>query len=168
MNKNEIRISEISISDLDELFEISSNKDVAQYMRFETHTKKNQTKDLILNYTENKNNKGFAIRTNGADNIIENELIGIFGFNKTNNNLEYDITTFIAKKFWNKGISSIVLGEMILYAKNNLKQTTLVSHVVADNNASCALMRKFDFKLDNVIYFDDLPSGLNVYKLELV
>lgn len=149
----------LKLSDVEHVYKLTSDPEVAQYMRFDTHTSLTQAENLIRECILD-GNFAIAIRTR------ENNFAGIFVLKRTEKIGEYDISTFLGKQFWNMGYSQAILSYMKKYAKQKFDATALFAYVVADNIGSCTVLLKNEFVLDHIIQID-LPCGLNVYKLTI-
>ena len=154
----EITYRKLELSDLQDLYKLTSNENVAKYMRFDAHTSIEQTKTLLHEYL---NSSSFAI-------IIEDEFVGVFIFKLEElDHHNASMSIFSSEKYWNKGISSRVLADMIHYGKDTLDITKLSAYVVEENQGSRNVLLKNGFSEVTYLEFDDFDSKLFVYELHV-
>lgn len=158
-----LKLRPLSFDDLEDVYHLASAEEVAQYMRFDRHENKEQTKALLSDYIENKQHNALAIieKASGA-------FVGVFVFKQNEEEAsDYSLTTFNGKAFWNKGYSTEILQAAMPYAKEVLGAKTLRAYVISQNKGSCKVLEKSNFKVVKILEFEDLPCPLLVYKIDL-
>lgn len=143
LNGEVVSLRPISTSDFDELFEVASDADI-----WEQHPNP-------LLYTEIEFKKYFdgAVKSNSAFAIISNEdnsIIGTsryYGYNSEKREVVIGYT-FIAKKYWGRGVNREIKDLMIEHALNYVD--SVVFHVAKSNIRS----RKAVEKLGAVLFFE--------------
>ena len=151
-----ITYRELEQTDLEELYTLTSNVNVAKYMRFDTHTSIEQTKELLEEYLKNRSS---AI-------IVDNEFAGVFIFKfDEGDNSNVSMSIFLGEKYWSKGIATQVLAYMISYgnAQGDIKK--LSAYVVEENLGSRKALLKNNFVKVKCLEFEDFDSKLLVYEL---
>lgn len=163
METEKLIIKPLTTDDIDHVFALTSDEDVAKYMRFGCHKTRAEAEALVAEYTTLPQ-MGFA--------LVEKEsqgFVGIFAFKKNLEveHIEYSMTTFIDKKFWNKGYASEMLEGMIDYAKHSLHADALTAYIVSENIGSQSVVKKSNFTLVKKLKFDDLPGELYIFSKRL-
>ena len=145
-------------NDLQELYKLTSNINVAKYMRFDAHTSIKQAKELLEDYLKSIS---FAI-------IADDEFAGVFAFKfDENDNNNASMSIFISEKYWSKGMASQVLSYMVDYAKAKDDIKKLTAYVVEENTGSRKVLLKNNFSEVKYLEFDDFDSKLFVYELNI-
>lgn len=156
---SELKIRPLTQDDLSDLFNLTSNEEVARYMRFETNTDISQAKVILDEYLQNK---AYAV-------MIKNKFAGVFVLKQENEETEktYSMSTFLAKEYWNKGYTSYLLVHIKSYARKELNAKYLKAYVVDANKGSSKALINNGFLESEVLHFPDLDGGLIIYKCEL-
>lgn len=158
-----LKLTTSTIDDAEKIFSLTSNANIAEFMRFDTHTDISQAQEYLRNYIDNENVHAFTVHR-----IFDGEFIGFYALkNEDDLENEYDQTVFIDEKYWGNGYNQEILKSMIEFAKTELNAVSLTAHIVAVNNSSITCIEKFNFKLIKALTFDDYPHPLNIYRLEL-
>ena len=145
-------------SDTDAVFAMTSDETVARFMRFDTHTEREQARKLIEEYGA----EGFAIldkQTGG--------MAGLFAMKPGGQEGWYGLSVLFLPQYWGRGYCREVLARMIRYASEDKQAVVLEAYVVSDNTASCRSLERNGFHLEETLYFDDLTSGLRIYRRHL-
>lgn len=150
-------IRKLEHSDLDELFKLTSDENVARYMRFDKHKTIDETKTLMDEYLQNI---AFAV-------TVEEQFAGVFILKKEKDQNDYSISTFLHERFWNKGYAGRILSQIKIYSKEELSAKSLVAYVVDENEGSRKVLVKNDFYVSEILEFPDWQNKLYVYKFDL-
>lgn len=153
-------LTKLTLDDVDNVYSLTSDEEIAKYMRFDTHNDIKQAYDLVFEYVNSKSAHPFAIRQKE-----DNKFVGIFVLKKYDDN-SYEMSTFMGKEFWGKKYNQETLKAIKQYAKEELNADALYGYVVVDNIASCKSLLNNGFVLHKTIPID-IPCGLNIYKLDL-
>ena len=158
-----LKLITTTMDDVKNIFSLTSNENVAEFMRFDTHTDISQAQEYLSEYVDNEKIHPFTIQQ-----LEDGAFVGFYALkNECDDKDVFDQTVFLDEKFWGKGYNQEILQFMIDYAKNTLNAAALTAHVVAVNSGSVACVEKFNFGLIEVMTFDDYPHPLNIYRLEL-
>ena len=152
----DIKCRRLVEDDLSDVFNLTSNEKISQFMYFKRHKSIDEAKELLDKYIKNE---GYAI-------LIHNEFAGVFVFKEYESEYEYSMSTFLNETYWNKGYSTVILSYMMKYAKEELKAKALVAYVVEKNEGSRKVLLKNGFNESKVLHFEDLPCGLIIYRKE--
>ncbi len=145
-------------SDLDDLFRLTSNERVAQYMRFDTHTDVEQTRRMLQEYRQLP--AAFAV-------LIGDRFAGVFTLKPAGEPSAYIVSVFLDEAYWNQGYASHLMGRMKEYARRELGARVLIGYVVSLNEGSKRTLTKNGFTRVETLTFPDLPEGLEIYRCEL-
>ncbi|MBQ6992216.1 MAG: GNAT family N-acetyltransferase [Clostridia bacterium] len=162
-------LREITEDDAEEMYKNwASDDEVSKYVRWSTHKNVEETKEYIKAEQERCKNQccynwGIVLKEN-------QELIGAIGAFPSEDNI-YELGYNIAKKHWNKGITTEALKRVLKYLINNKGMYRFrCSHAVL-NPASGAVMRKAGFKYshdDSAEKFDKSRCfDIKVYYLDI-
>lgn len=148
--KDCIRLRPLEKGDIDTLFALTSNPEVARYMRFQTHTDRSQAEELYQEYTK-EGNYGYLITLPdgtpvGAAALKEGQDISIFSF----------------PEYWNRGYSTQVIHELMKEAKNH-GILYLKAYVVDENIGSRKILEKSGFTVEETFETTDKGAMLYVY-----
>lgn len=157
-----LTIRPLSFEDLEAVYQIASDEEVAHYMRFDAHKSKEETKVLLEAYITSGDCYALAIheKETGA-------FVGLFVFKKGEEAEDYTLTSFNGKAYWNKGYNTEILKAMKPYAKEVLGAKTLTAYVVGDNKGSCKVLEKNDFQVIEALNKEDLTCPLFIYQIQL-
>lgn len=144
-------VREITVNDVDRLYEIYSDADVVRYIENLYENREEElrfTKDYILNQY-----RFYEYGMWIVESIKTNEIIGRAGiFDRADE--EYKEIGFVfAKEYWGKGYAKETLKAIINYANEELGVDTLIAHVMRDNLRSKRLLESlgFVFERDAVV-----------------
>lgn len=136
--------------DIGTIFALTSNPEVAQYMRFQTHTDPSQAEELFREYTK-EGSYGYLITQQdgtpvGVAALKEGEDISIFSF----------------PEYWNRGYSTQVIGELVKEAKRH-GIPYLKAYVADKNMGSRRILEKSGFTVKETFESDDKESVIYIY-----
>lgn len=147
--------------DLPPVYSLTSDPEVAKYMRFSTHTDPSQTLKLIDELTS-QGNHGFIILTRPAGIFA-----GVFALKADRNDPNTaDLSLFLDKQFWNRGFA----GELLEFARKEAPKMgfRLLQAWVADGNIpSQKALEKAGFTFQQRLTFRGMEQGVNIYQLQL-
>ncbi|EJO5346939.1 GNAT family N-acetyltransferase [Clostridium botulinum] len=154
-------LKSISLSDAKNVYSLTSDDNVARFMRFNTHIHINETKNLIKEYML-KGNCGFTVIEKESG-----EFVGVCGLKQDKDFPNtFSLSTFSTPKFWNKGYNTQILKELKNYASKELKAKCIKAHVVSTNIGSLKVLEKNGFVFKQKLILKDLPQGLLIYTLD--
>lgn len=139
-------VREITVSDVDRLYEIYSDADVVRYIENLYENREEElrfTKDYIINQY-----RFYEYGMWIVESIKTNEIIGRAGiFDRADQ--EYKEIGFVfAKEYWGRGYAKETLKAIINYANEELEVDTLIAHVMRDNLRSKRLLESLGFVYD--------------------
>lgn len=156
-------LQSLTIEDAHDIFSLTSDKRVTEFMSFDTHESIEQAIDYVNDYLNCDNTYPFTIHRK-----IDNTFIGFYSIKKCEDYKDgYSQTVFLGSDFWNNGYNQEILQAGIEFAKNVLGADALYGYIVEINKASIACALKYGYKQIDSLKFDDYPHLLNVYKLSL-
>lgn len=136
-------IREITVADVDRLYEIYSDPETKQYIEDLYANKEDEIK-----YTEEYIANQYRFFEYGLWIVVDksnNKIIGRAGlFNRENQDL-IELGFVFDKNYWGKGYASEVLTAVIDYARSELSVTSMCAHVHKDNVRSKKLLEKLGF-----------------------
>lgn len=143
-------LREIDFNDLDDIFEIFSNKKVMKYYDLYPHKVIEESKNLISNFKKNSIN-GNMIRF-GIIEASTNKLIGTCGFHnfsKENNKAEigYDLNI----NYWNRGIMTKIINRLVEIGINDLNLNRIEAFVETENINSRKLLLSCKFTEEGLL-----------------
>lgn len=139
------------ITDADDMFEnYASNDNVTKYMTWETHKDIDATKEYLQSLTKSYSNSKFfdwAIELKS-----ENKVIGSIGAKKPDENLsKIEIGYCIGEKWWNHGIVTEALKEIIRFLFEEVDVNRIEAYHDIRNPASGRVMQKCGMKFEGVL-----------------
>lgn len=158
---NGLILTELTLEDAGEVFQMTSDPEVARFMRFNTHTSLEEAKALILDLTQ-EGYHSFLIREKASG-----EMVGVYALETTETPGLYGLSLFSQVKFWGKGYMTRIMLEMEQYAKDVLHAHRLQGHIVADNKGSVKVAEKCGYSLVKTMQVEGLDCPLLLYRKEL-
>ena len=76
------------------------------------------------------------------------------------------MSLFSFQRFWNKGYNTAAVELLKTFAQEQGIRG-LKAYVVEENYGSRKVMEKCGFQIQEILHFDDFPSGLYVYALPM-
>lgn len=146
--------------DLPPVFSLTSDPEVARYMRFDAHTDPSQTLDLI-NELNGNGNHAYLVMTRAEC------FAGVFALRKAEESPDTaELTIFLAKRHWNQGFC----GELLRFAREKapgMGFSKLCAWVADGNTASQKALEKAGFTVEQRLTVRGWDGGLTVYQLSL-
>ena len=146
---------------------LASQPEVARYMRFSTHTGRQETAAWLAEVLSLPDDRAFAVteREGGA-------FVGVFLLKRRRepgqDGNEADMSYFSGPERWNRGYAAELLRWAKAYARREMDVSSLAAWVAAENTGSCRALARAGFTLAEKHRFDDLPGdGLYVYRCAL-
>ena len=156
MGGDPIFLRPLTQADADTIFTFTSNPEVAKYMRFDQHRTVEEAAELLRNYMDIQN-YGFMICLRETE-----QPIGVAALMQEKVRNCFSVSMYSAPEYWGNGYCSKGLEQLIALGRG-LELVQFTAHIVGDNQASRRMVEKVGFRLEKVLHFDDLPSGLYVY-----
>jgi len=168
--KNElVKLRELKLSDAEFIAKNAKDRDITKYTfviapPFDLKTAQKFIRKANKEIKD-KTAYEFGIELNDTKELIG--TINLFNINQKNKNAE--IGFWLAKEFWNKGLSDQSLDLMLEFGFNKLKLERIQGRVLDKNESAQKLLERTGFKLEgrlrqktflNNQWFDDLIYGL--------
>ena len=161
MNTDQLFLRPLSQEDIPTIFSLTSDPEVARYMRFSTHTSRQEAEDLYREYTT-FGNYGYLICR--KDTLAP---VGVAALKKEENDgASRSMSVFLYPRFWNQGYSTEVVRHLTDIARQE-HFSCLKAYGVQDNTGSCRVLEKNGFLVQEILHFPDLPSGLCIFTRQL-
>lgn len=159
---NRFILRKISLDDINDIFEILSDKETTKYLNINRHKCINDTKTLLndyLNGLKDGTKYPFAIINKDTKEFLGIFLIKLDLYDEDS----FESTAYINKKYWNKGILSEVLPYMIDYAFNEIKTENFRGFVMEENGASARVLEKNGFRLEKIFNVPGIEHKIKSY-----
>lgn len=164
-----LQLRQLTPEDGKNLFSLTSQEEVARFMRFDTQRSLEEAEALLREYLEPQN-AAFAV-------LIEDTFAGVFVLKavkpeettspQTETGRQYTISIFLSPAFWNQGYTTEIIRRMKAYSREKLHADSLLAYVVEENTGSKRALEKCGFFVEEILHFPDLPGGLFVYRCNL-
>jgi [ribosomal protein S5]-alanine N-acetyltransferase len=164
-----VKLRELKFSDAEFIAENAKDKDIIKYTfviapPFDLETAKKFIRKA------NKEIKDKTAYEFGIELDNTKELIGTINlFNISRKNKNAEIGFWLAKKYWNKGLSDQALSLMLKFGFNELNLKRIQARVLGKNEPAQKLLERTGFELEGKLrqktflnnqWFDDLIYGL--------
>lgn len=149
-------VSEMTLDDVDRLYEIYADKETKQYVE-DLYKDREEEREYTKKYINNQYKffeYGIWIVREKEDSVI----IGRAGLFNRDDQDEIEIGFVFAREYWGMGYASEVLSAILSYAREELDVTNIVAHVHHENDRSKKLLMKLGFEfvketeIDNKAY----------------
>lgn len=152
----------ISLNDYNKVYEILSDEETVKYLNMNRHKcitdSKNMLKDY-LNGLKDGTKYPFAIIDKDTKDFLGIFLIKLDLYNDD----AFESTTYINKKYWNKGILSEILPYIIDYVFKEIKTKNFRGYVMEKNGASARVLEKTGFKLEKIFEVPGIEGKIKSY-----
>ena len=139
-------LRKVTINDLDDLFNNwSSDIKTTKFLKFKTHTTKEETMNFINNWIKKYEQKDLIWVIELKEN---NQVIGTISASKSYKYKCAEIGYSISSKYWNQGIMTETLIEVIKYLFNECDFNIIETIIPSDNIASIKVAEKCNLKLE--------------------
>ncbi len=164
LQTKDLCLRQMTLQDKENMYALTKEQMVAQYMHFSRHEESSETEEMIKNYLR-KQQQNLALPY-----VVEQretgEFVGVFVLKRDNKEEPgYSITAFFAPDSWGKGYLTQILCCVREYALHTLGMDYLEAYVVEENIGSCKGCLKAGFFLYQQLTFDDWDGVLNVYRI---
>lgn len=142
---------------LDNVYKMLSDEEVILYLNMDKHKDIDDTKNLFLDYSNDKDKYPFVILDN--DNFVGVFLIKLDLYDKDC----FEFTIYLDKSYWNKGVYTEVLPYMTDYAFKSIGTGNFRGFVMENNMASRKVLEKCNFKLEKIFKVDGIEGNIYSY-----
>lgn len=161
-------LRKISINDAEDVFEIGSCQDVAQYVTWEAHKSIDDAKAFIKSadkFPEKKQLYPWVIVLKS-----ENKVIGGCSFmNWQPEQSRAETGYMLSKKYWNKGYMTEALREVIKFGFEKMELNRIEALCNPENTASIKVLEKVGMKLEGLLrqylFFKGKFWDFNIYSI---
>lgn len=149
-------------NDINDVYEMLSDEDVITNLNMNIHTSIKDTKALLedykLQFVEGKKLPLAII------NKADNKFIGVFLIKLDLYNEDaYECTVYLKKQFWNKGIYSEILPQMVKFAFEIIGMGNFRGYVMEKNSVSAKGLEKNGFELEKIFEVPGLEGKIKSY-----
>lgn len=148
----------VAEKDLEDLYQVLSDPDVAKFDYFYPLTDREQVKEVIKRYQKQVEDNveitwGLALKEN-------NKLMGICCLgNIERESKRAEIGYDIAQAYWNKGYATEALKAMVDYGFSVMNLNRIEATITPGNDASIKVLKKLNFVEEGVLRERDLIKG---------
>lgn len=156
-----LKIAEITINDIELLYQLTGNKDVMRY--FSEVLSYNDTKQMVLKILDHYKNYGYCFWKVLLKS--KEEFVGITGllYQEVDGKAETEIAFRIKPEYWNKGYATEAAKACKEYGETNLRKKGLISLIHPQNNASKRVAQKLGAKRAGTVIFMGHEHKVYVY-----
>lgn len=132
------------ISDLDDLHDFMSNKEVANLAGFNVKNRKDESLNILKQFIIDSSNSLWAIE---LKNI--NKAIGWIELHEYPNRIDKnskEIGCVLSQKYWGQGLMPEALKQVLYYGFNEQKLNSIICSHFVNNNQSKRVIEKCSFK----------------------
>lgn len=151
-------LREVNEGDVEEIYEIFSNPNVAKYDWFHPIKNKEEALKFIERYKEEFEEQeeitwGIALKEN-------NKLIGIcclgdFDVNARRAEIGYDLI----ESHWNKGYATEAIKKIVEFGLKEMNLNRIEAFITPGNDSSVRVLEKVGFKIEGIVRERDLIKG---------
>lgn len=156
---NRFLLRQLDIDDCSNVFRILKDKDTRRYLNIPNIREEEQVRELLDDYLKGYSEGSkypFAIVGRNDGKFVGVFLIKVDLFDEDC----YEYTVYIDKSFWNQGVYSEVLPEMVRYSFEVIGTGNFRGFVMENNKASAHVLTKNGFQLERVFSVDGLPEPI--------
>ena len=148
LETNRLLLRNFKIDDAEEIYNYLKDPDISKFFPWETPKSVNDVINLLsFSKTKNKNNFGLDLAIVLKAN---KKVIGGCGFDKIDHAHKWgEIGYVISKEYWNQGIATEALKELILFGFKTMDLNRIEAVCITDNKASEKVMIKLGMKFDS-------------------
>lgn len=134
------------ISDLDDLHEIMSNKEVASLAGFNVKNGKEDTLNILKQFIIDSSDSLWAIELKNINKAIG--WVELHKYLEGEDRNSKEIGCVLSQKYWGKGLMPEAIKEVIYYGFNEEKLESIICSHFVHNNQSKRVIEKCSFKYD--------------------
>lgn len=151
-------IRKLEYSDKTDIFSYACNPEVAKHVLWEAHQSEFETLEFLNLVYEGYNKNTSA--TWGIQIKDTNKIIGTVGFvSWDRGNNEAEIGYALSHEYWNKGIISEAVKEIINFGFTKMNLKKIIAECKPENIGSGKVLEKCGFKYDGIIKNKMLIKG---------
>ncbi|MFJ5622791.1 GNAT family N-acetyltransferase [Peribacillus loiseleuriae] len=156
---NRLILRKITFSDLDDIYEFSSDPEVAQHMTWEVNKSKDETLNNFIKVVIEEYEKGQSA-TWAIVYKESNKVIGTCSFvDWSNEHKKAEIGYVLNKSYWGKGLASEAIIKIIQYGFETVKLNRIEGGCDIDNIGSEKVMVKVGFEYEGTLRKNEFIKG---------
>jgi len=151
-------LREIKETDVEEIYEIFSNPEVAKYDWFRPIGSKDDALKFIRRYQENLEageEITWGIEIKDTKKLIGICCLGDFDHYARRAELGYDI----AQNQWNKGYATEAIGAIVKFGLNDMNLNRIEAFITPGNEGSVKVLEKLNFTKEGLVRERDMIKG---------
>lgn len=153
-----LTLRSIGIDDVDDIFEFSSDPEVAHHMTWEVNRTKSETL-LFINFVL----EGYKTGTSADWAIVEKirqKVIGTCSFVDWSNEHRNAVLGYVINRsYWGNGYAAEAASELLKYGFNTLQLNRIEAHCDIDNLASEKVMKKLGMSFEGLLRQNQYIKG---------
>lgn len=153
-----IKLRDATLEDAEELLKITNDEEVMKYYGMEPYRNIKEAEDeinwFLSLFTENKGVR-WVIEDKKSNKYVGD--IGVFGFDRQHNKIEIGFK--LKKEYWNKGIMTDCIGELLKFCFCNNKYNRVYAMVEPQNIGCKKTLEKCGFKLEGLLREYEFEHG---------
>ncbi|WP_088102958.1 GNAT family N-acetyltransferase [Halalkalibacter urbisdiaboli] len=156
---NRLILRKITLGDLDDIYEFSSDPEVAHHMTWEVNKSKDETLNnfvkVVIEGYENGQSADWAITHKESKKVI-----GTCAFvDWSNEHKKAEIGYVLNKNYWGKGLASEAIKEIIKFGFETLQLNRIEGGCDTDNISSEKVMLKAGFEYEGTLRKNEFIKG---------
>lgn len=157
LNTKRLRLRKFELKDLEDVYEYASDDEVTKYLIWDTHKDKLETKQylesVLQRYKKEQSPYAIVLKEN-------NKVIGcIDGKDYDKENKSIEIGYVLNRNYWNKGIMTEALQELVKYHFSSLDLERIEMRHYKENIASGRVMQKNGFQKEGLLRKKESKNG---------
>ena len=153
-----IRLREATLEDAEELLKITNDEEVMKYYGMESYKNIKEAEDEINWFlslsTENKGAR-WVIADKKSNKYVGD--VGVFDYDRQHNKIEIGFK--LKKEYWNKGIMTDCIGELLKFCFCNKNYNRVYALVESPNIGCIKTLEKCGFKSEGLLREYELQHG---------
>ena len=155
LQSNRLILRPWKISDLDDLHEFMSNKEVASLAGFNVRNSKEESLNILKQFIVDSSNSLWAIELKNIKKVIG--WIELHKYSERIDKNSKEIGCVLSQEYWGRGLMPEALKQVLNYGFNEENLNSIVCSHFVNNNQSKRVIEKLGFKYvkagDNKTYY---------------
>lgn len=160
LETDRLLLRKIALTDVDDIFEFSSDPEVAYHMTWETNRSKEETLTNFLKPVIKGYNSGLSAEWA----VVHKESGKIIGtcslVNWSNEHYKAEIGYVFNREYWGFGFATEAVNEVIIYGFNTLQLNRLEGRCDIDNPGSEKVMIKLGMQYEGLLRKNEFIKGI--------
>ncbi|BCN29825.1 GNAT family N-acetyltransferase [Anaeromicropila herbilytica] len=158
LHTNRLVLTEVKESDINEIFKIFSNPEVAKYDWFRPINSKEEAMKFIHRYMDEYDNEEeitWGIRLKETNELIGICCLGDFDEEARRAEIGYDLVS----DRWNSGFATEALEAIVHYGLKVMNLNRIEAFITPGNDASVRVLEKLNFTREGLVRERDMIKG---------